>query len=263
MNDCLKAALSYLGRGWAALAVCPPDLRDVPTFHRATCSKPGKRPLGPWKAWQARLPTLDEVVGQWDLVPAANVGIVLGPVSGLVGVDVDGEEGERILGELSGGDLPRTLAFTTGRGRRLLYAIDRDGDIPTRTLSGRGGEVKVLAAGTLTVMPPSRHASGKRYRWLRRRGPGDVWAAWAPEWLLRRQQGEGARGWEIELGATIPEGQRNGRLFRIGCCLRRHGCTRDEILKALRDVNCRCLPPLADRELRDLATNSSRYRPAW
>ena len=45
MNDCLKAALGYLGRGWAALAVCPPDHRDVPPFHRATCLKPGKRPL--------------------------------------------------------------------------------------------------------------------------------------------------------------------------------------------------------------------------
>jgi hypothetical protein len=191
MNDCLKAALAYLGRGWAALAVCPPDHQDVPPFHRATCSKPGKRPLGPWKAWQTRLPTLDEVVGQWELVPAANVGVVLGAVSGLVGVDVDGEEGERILGEASGGDLPRTLTFTTGRGRRLLYAIDGDSDVPTRTLSGRGGEVKVLAAGTLTVMPPSRHASGKKYSWVRRRGPGDIRAAWAPEWLWRCQQGHG------------------------------------------------------------------------
>jgi hypothetical protein len=263
MNDCLKAALGYLGRGWAALAVCPPDHRDVPTFHGATCSKPGKRPLGPWKAWQARLPALDEVVAQWELVPAANVGIVLGPVSGLVGVDVDGDEGEHILDEASGGDLPKTLTFATGRGRRLLYAIDWDSDVPTRTLSGRGGEVKILAAGTLTVMPPSRHASGKKYRWLRRRGPGDVRPAPAPEWLYRRQQGQGARDQVAEVGAPIPEGQRNGRLFRIGCCLRRHGCTRDEILAALRHVNRRCLPPLDDRELRDLAANSSRYRPAW
>jgi hypothetical protein len=263
MNDCLRAALSYLGRGWAALAVCPPDHRGVPPFHRATCSKPGKRPLGRWKQWQARLPTLDEVVGQWELVPEANVGVVLGPVSGLVGVDVDGEEGKRILGEVSGENLPRTLTFATGRGRRLLYAVDRDSDIPTRTFGGRGGEVKILAAGTLTVMPPSRHASGKKYRWLRRRGPGDVRAAWAPEWLWRHQQGKGAGDQEVEAGAPIPEGQRNGRLFRIGCCLRRHGCTRGEILAALRDVNRRCLPPLDDRELRDLAANSSRYRPAW
>ena len=262
MNDCLKAALAYLGRGWAALAVCPPDHHDVPAFHRATCSKPGKRPLGPWKTWQTRLPTRDELTAQWELVPAANVGVVLGPVSGLVGVDVDGEEGERILGELSGGDLPRTLTFTTGRGRRLLYAVDRDGDVPTRTLSGRAGEVKILAAGTLTVMPPSRHVSGRKYCWVRRRGPGDIRAAWAPEWLWRHQQGEGARGEEIEVGAHIPEGQRNTRLFKIACALRRHGCTRDEILAALRLVNGRCLPPLGDPELQDLATNSSRYRPA-
>jgi hypothetical protein len=263
MNDCLKAALGYLGRGWAALAVCPPDHQDVPPFHRATCKKPGKRPLGPWKTWQTRLPTLDEVVAQWELVPAANVGIVLGPVSGLVGVDVDGEEGERILEEVSGGDLPRTLAFTTGRGRRLLYAVDRDSNIPTRTLSGRGGEVKVLAAGTLTVMPPSRHAGGRKYRWLRRRGPGDIRPSPAPDWLWHCQRGQGARDQVIEAGGAIPEGQRNTRLFRIGCCLRRHGCTQDEILAALQHVNRRCLPPLLERELQDLATNSSRYRPAW
>jgi hypothetical protein len=263
MNDCLKAALGYLGRGWAALAVCPPDHRDVPPFHTTTCQKPGKRPLGPWKAWQTRLPTLDELTAQWELVPATNVGIVLGPVSGLVGVDVDGEEGERILGELSGGDLPRTLTFTTGRGRRLLYAIDRDSDIPTRTLSGRGGEVKILAAGTLTVMPPSPHASGRKYRWACRRGPGDIRPAPAPDWLWQGQQADSARDQVAEVGRPIPEGQRNGRLFRIGCCLRRHGCTRDEILAALQLVNGRCLPPLADRELQDLATNSSRYRPAW
>jgi hypothetical protein len=206
MNDCLKAALGYLGRGWAALAVCPPDHRDVPPFHRAACQKPGKRPLGPWKAWQTRLPTQDEVVAQWELVPDANVGVVLGPVSRLVGVDVDGEEGERILGELSGGDLPRTLTFATGRGRRLLYAIDRDGDVPTRTLSGRGGEVKILAAGTLTVMPRSRHAGGKKYCWLRRRGPGDIRAARAPEWLRRRQQGEGSRegAGKVKIASGLP-----------------------------------------------------------
>jgi hypothetical protein len=261
MNDCLRAALGYLGRGWAALAVCPPDHRDLPPFHRATCSKPGKRPIGPWKAWQTRLPTLDELTAQWELVPAANVGIVLGPASGLVGVDVDGEEGEHILEEASGGDLPGTLTFVTGRGRRLLYAVDRDGDVPTRTFSGSGGEVKILAAGTLTVMPPSRHISGRKYRWLRRRGPGDIRAAWAPEWLGRHQQGKGARDQAGVVGAPIPEGQRNTRLFKIACALRRHGCTPHEILQALRIVNLRCEPPLHPEELEGIARSAGRYLP--
>jgi hypothetical protein len=67
----------------------------------------------------------------------------------------------------------------------------------------------------------------------------------------------------VEEGGPIPEGQRNARLFRIACCLRRHGCTPREILAALRQVNRRCVPRLDDHEVRELARNSARYPPAW
>src|SRR6476646_3971140 len=97
MNQRFRAALSYLSRGWASLALCPPNHRGVEEFHRATCQHPGKRPLGRWKEWQSRLPTEDELFAQWNSVPRANVGIVLGQVSGLVGIDVDGPEGEDLL----------------------------------------------------------------------------------------------------------------------------------------------------------------------
>jgi hypothetical protein len=84
MNRLLKAALAYLDRDWAALALCPPGHEGVPDHHVRSCRQPGKRPLGRWKAWQGRLPTLEEVAAQWELVPRANVGVVLGAVSGLV-----------------------------------------------------------------------------------------------------------------------------------------------------------------------------------
>jgi hypothetical protein len=257
----MKAALSYLGRDWAAIAICPPNHEGVPEFHKRTCRKTGKRPLGRWKAWQTRLPTLDELVAQWEMVPAANVGIVLGPVSGLVGVDLDGPSGEEALREMSGGDLPRTLEFATGRGRRLLYAIPEGIEIISQALRGGGGEI--LAQGSLTVMPPSRHANGKRYRWHRRRGPTDIRPAWAPEWLWRSHSVAGNAEGQGEVGGPIPEGQRNNRLFRIACCLRRHGCTPQEILAAVRCINRRCVPPLKEVELRELARSSSRYPPAW
>jgi hypothetical protein len=229
MNDCLKAALGFLGRDWAALAVCPPDHRDVPEIHARTCRKPGKRPLGRWKAWQTRLPSLDELAVQWELVPTANVGVALGPVSGLVGIDVDGPEGERALRVRSRGDLPVTLAFATGRGWRLLYTIPDGVAIPNRSLPG--GEI--LSRGRLTVMPPSRHPIGKRYRWLIGRGPGDIRPAPAPEWLWHAEPMR-PKSAAVEAGSPIPEGQRNSRLFRIACALRRHGCTPREILVALR-----------------------------
>jgi hypothetical protein len=262
MNDSLKAALGYLGRDWAALAVCPPDHRDVPEFHSRNCRKPGKRPLGRWAAWQTRLPTLDELTAQWELVPTANVGIALGPVSGLVGIDVDGAEGQAILRGVSRGDLPATLTFATARGTRLLYALPKEVVVATRTFGGSGGEVKVLGPGTVTVMPPSRHASGKRYRWLPGRGPGDIHPTAAPEWLWREEPTR-LRSPEVEPGGPIREGQRNSRLFRIACCLRRHGCTPREILHAIRCINERCVPPLDRRELDEIVRSAARYPPAW
>jgi putative DNA primase/helicase len=66
----------------------------------------------------------------------------------------------------------------------------------------------------------------------------------------------------LEVGAPIPEGQRNSRLFKIACALRRHGCTPQEILSAIQVVNRRCVPPLDDAELREIVASAARYRPA-
>jgi hypothetical protein len=79
--------------------------------------------LGRWKAWQARLPAMEEVAEQWEAVPRANVGVVLGAVSGLVGVDADGPEGgPRLLQEAGGlgepsGKVPKSSAFGRSSSR--------------------------------------------------------------------------------------------------------------------------------------------------
>jgi hypothetical protein len=87
---CFDAALAYLTHDWSVPALCGPGHQNVPDYHRCYCRQPGKGPLGRWKAWQTRLQTLEEVMEQWDLVPQANVGVVLGQVSGLGGSDIDG-----------------------------------------------------------------------------------------------------------------------------------------------------------------------------
>jgi hypothetical protein len=101
MNDCLKAALGYLGRGWAALAVCPPDHRGVPPFHRTTCQKPGKRPLGPWKQWQARLPRAPP--GGVGTRPVSSP-LAAGP--GVLGPRGQGRQGHRLRRRPRGQPLP-------------------------------------------------------------------------------------------------------------------------------------------------------------
>jgi Bifunctional DNA primase/polymerase, N-terminal len=80
-----------------------------------------------WKALQNQPPTADEVRRWWHDFPYGNVGVVLGQVSGLVRVDVDGPEGERLFSEWSAGDLPPTWTFRSSpEGRGLLYAWPRD-----------------------------------------------------------------------------------------------------------------------------------------
>jgi hypothetical protein len=264
-STCLVAALAYLRRGWSVVAVCPFDHLGVGKAHGRRCTHPGKAPLVAWKSLQGSPPTESGIRAWWTAWPNANVGIVLGPVSGLVGIDLDGRAGEELLRELSRGDLPDTLSFRTGRGRRLLYALPRGVLVPNRALDGEGGELRVLGGGSISVVPPSIHHSGRKYRWLPRRGPIHRHPAPAPEWVCKcevRRNGAAAPR-AIEVGGPIPEGQRNRRLFTIACAMRRHGCTPGEILSTLWCVNGRCLPPLHDRELREIVASSSRYPPAW
>ena len=164
---CLPAALSYLERGWSALPLCPADHAGVPAEHARHCRSPGKGPLGPWKIYQQGRAVPDALCRSWTRNAGANVGIVLGRVSGLVGIDIDGPEGEELLREVSGGNVPATLEFDTpGGGRRLLYRLPESGvEVPTRSLKRGTGELKVLGEGSLTVMPPSRHANGGVYEW--------------------------------------------------------------------------------------------------
>ena len=261
-DACFRSALSYLDRGWASLALCPPRHQDVTDYHTSTCTNPGKRPLGRWKAWQFRLPTLEELAAQFELVPRANVGVVMGQVSGLVGIDVDGQEGLRLLQEVSGEKrTPGTLAFRTARGMRLLYSLEAGMRVGSWSIHQEEGELKVLGEGSLTVMPPSRHVSGKRYSWIR----GKKNLAVVPEWVLRRPGGGKVRRSGSQkvsarrVGILIPEGQRNERLFRIGCAMRGRGRSEEEILAEIGVVNQRCVPPLDEAELVGIARSVVRY----
>ncbi|MFK5282383.1 bifunctional DNA primase/polymerase, partial [Lacticaseibacillus paracasei] len=90
-------------------------------------------------------------------------------VSGLLALDIDGIEGERLLQELSGGDLPDTPEFTTGKGRRLLYAWPEWAIKAGHQLTT--GVLQILGKGQQTVMPPSRHCNGTVYVWTAEHGP--------------------------------------------------------------------------------------------
>ena len=181
---CLAAALEYLRRGWSALPLCPPDHADVPGAHEKSCTCPGKRPVWDEKPYEERLARPQELKLLWARNRHLNVGIVLGSVSGLIGLDIEGSAGEQRLAELAEGDLPATLEFTTpGGGRRLLYRWP-DLPLPATAQEFLTEPVRILGSGSQTVMPPSRHQFGGSYAWIPGHGPGDLEPPPCPRWLL-------------------------------------------------------------------------------
>ena len=73
MNELLKAALEYRAKGLSVFPVRPR----------------GKTPLVPWKDFQSRIATEEEIIAWWTKHPTANIGIATGKVSDAFVVDQD------------------------------------------------------------------------------------------------------------------------------------------------------------------------------
>jgi hypothetical protein len=132
------------------------------TCAHPTCSDPGKHPrLAGWKPLAAADPAV--VGGWWRRWPDANLGLVTGRRFDVL--DLDGEQGvEALRAATSIAPLEHRgpVARTGGGGWHLLFCPtglgNRVGLLPGIDWRGQGG---------LIVAPPSRHASGNRYTWVR------------------------------------------------------------------------------------------------
>ena len=169
--DGLAAALKYAARGWPVFPLQPRGkLPAIPKAKGGSGFKDATTDPAVIRRW-------------WTRWPEANVGIASGAVSGIVVLDVDGEEGEASLATLlndNGSDETPT-ARTGGGGRHLLFAHPgrtigcRTGMLPGLDLKGDGGYI---------VAPPSVHPNGTRYTWAVGFELERVQLAPLPGWLL-------------------------------------------------------------------------------
>jgi Bifunctional DNA primase/polymerase, N-terminal len=168
----LLAALGELGGARAAAAYAALGFAVVP-MHTAQpgggCSCPNRACLDPGKhprlrGWRRLATTDPAVVGEWwRRWPDTNLALATGRRFDVL--DLDGEQGVealRALLSIEPWEHPGPVARTGSGGWHLLYA-------PT----GLGNRVSLLPGvdwrgqGGLVVAPPSRHASGTRYAWVR------------------------------------------------------------------------------------------------
>lgn len=151
MNELLKAALEYRAKGLSVFPVRPR----------------GKTPLVPWKDFQSRIATEEEIIAWWTKHPTANIGIATGKVSDAFVVDLDKYDPEysEETSLLYFSDSQTVPTVLTPRLGIHLYFSDPDNPditIGTRNIPG----IDFRGTGGFVVVPPSIGENGKPYKWL-------------------------------------------------------------------------------------------------
>ena len=232
-----EAALAYAAGGFRVLPLHHPiraQSRMRSTRVGCSCGDPGCGPVGKHPRTRNGLydATIDpsQIASWWQRWPQANVGLVTGELADVL--DVDGPAGWAALRGWATqhqlyleGPVVRTdsgwhyYVAATGVGNRagLLEGID---------WRGRGGYV---------VAPPSQHANGTRYRWLRPLTSDLPAVPWALRSLLvpvrqprleaapRLRPTSGVHPYgrvalqeELTAVARAPRGRRNHTLYQAG-----------------------------------------------
>jgi len=200
-----------------------------------------KKPLIPWKEFQSRIASEEEVTKWWTDNPQANIGIVTGKISNLAVVDVE-----------KGGDIskyPPTDTIATGGGGYHFYYSYAEGVenktrvFPLTDIRGEGGYV---------VAPPSIHASGTEYKIIKNAGKKPF-----PSHLFGLKE---KTDWK-EIKTGVVEGSRNDTMAKfIGKYM--NAVSPEEWESYLWPFvvwqNEKNSPPLDERELRAIWTSISK-----
>ena len=265
----LSDALAYARRGWLVVPLHSPKQGKC-SCRKAKCGSSGKHPRTE-HGLKDGCKDGGQIEQWFSCWPDANLGILTGHESGLVVLDVDGEDGIQSLQSLTAmhGALPKTLCVKTGRlgtdGHRKgchYYFRSPEGAAIRNSAGTLGKGLDIRGEGGYVVAPPSLHPSGLLYEWMDPVQP----LADLPPWLLvklAKAQPSNLPTPAMEQGEVIAEGGRNAHLTRRAGAMRRLGLSCEVITKALLEENqAQCRPPLPDAEVRIIAQSVARYEPA-
>lgn len=267
--------LAQFALGWARLGVPVFPLHSVfdgicSCPEGSECKSKGKHPM---TARGLKNATTDEttICRWWAKHPHANIGGVTGGALRLLAVDVDPKNGGDAnlcnLVEAHGAEWLDTFTQETGsRGSHILFTYPAG--VELRNSAGKiAVGIDTRAEGGYIVLAPSLHALGRRYAIA-----NEAEIAPAPDWLIddltRKPSEPTAKVIDFQErraslgGGVIGEGERNDRLFRVGCGIWGSGGALDkfDLYSQLLEVNsARVSPSLAPSEVVKIAESVARY----
>jgi len=120
-----------------------------------------KRPLG--AQWPALATDDLDTVAAW-LRAGANVGLLLGPATGIIDIETDTPEGLETV-RAFGLDQIHTPIWRSSRGEHRLF-VWHPAVPETAWRTVAGAEVRIGWRPAQSVLPPSVHPTGAAYEWL-------------------------------------------------------------------------------------------------
>jgi hypothetical protein len=269
-------AASYAARGWKLVRLYGVVRPAVCTCSKgADCATPGKHPAG-GNGWHLSATSDEEEILSWfDSGRPVNIGLLLGPRSGVIDVELDGDDAKQAWLDLGLGEI-WTPTYTAGRGPHRLFRWAED--LPAVAVKKvLGIEVRIGNDGRAaqSVLPPSVHHTGVTYQWVEGMSPDEVELQPLPEKLVNllfNDDGTGRRSparspARAVLSRPVPEGERNNDLYRFAVAEAfRAGPNLDDareqqdLLLKVRAVNSlQCRPPMDDSEVVALYRSAIGY----
>lgn len=227
----LEEALAAIERGWPVFP-CVPGAKRPATRNGLLAA------------------TLDPARVQdcWTKYPNHNLAVRTGEPSGLVVLDVDGQEGSDSLHELEAehGALPVTRSVVTPRGGHHYY-FQWPGVAIKSTASQIGDGLDIRGDSAYVLVPPSRTIAGS-YEWDSTAPEAEM-----PQWLVQLTRVDDRPGgtgqvtppdrWVTMIVDGIGDGSRNVDLARLtGYLLRRYVAV-DLTAELVHLVNAQCCRP--------------------
>ena len=142
-----SAAPALRTRGYSAIPLAP--TQKYPVIER-------------WSDFCSRLPS-DEEHARWMSWRAANIGVCLGPASGIIALDFDDDvDGLHAAIRALVPDSPVKKHGAKGFTAFYRYTGEKSQGLSV----GSTRVLDILSAGRQTVLPPSLHPSGGQYEWM-------------------------------------------------------------------------------------------------
>lgn len=268
----LETALTYGARGWRCIPVHSIDASTGKcTCERADCGSPGKHPT---RSNWVKAATTDTKKLSQIFAGSLNVGIVTGPGSDILVVDIEIGEGLENAKPLN---LPPTYTVRTGSGGvHLYYHSNLDLHGGTHKLARK---IDVRCHGGMVVAPPSVSGRGQ-YAVTDPRDPVEL-----PQWIVDRltkphavpapsgvpvplEVGRRALAYLKKCQPAVSGQSGHDTMFGVACRVGPgFGLSQDEAYSLLAaDYNPGCQPPWSEKDLRHKIADAYRvneHRIGW